>query len=253
LKAVWKGYLGFGLVNIPVALYSAVDDEQINFHLFHEKDNGRIKYNRVCSECGEEISWVNIIKGVEIGKNNFYMIAKEEINELKPKGDDLIEIQEFIDKDQISQIYFTRHYYIGPTDESERPYFLFKETLEDSNKAAIATFVLREKEYTCIVINYKEGLLLSILNYSNQIRDIKNVPNLDDKPDLKQKEKLLARELIDKLTTDKINLEKYRDTFTESLKEMIMKKAEGELISGKAKKISGTENLIEALEASISK
>jgi DNA end-binding protein Ku len=112
---------------------------------------------------------------------------------------------------------------------------------------------LREKEYTCIVINYKEGLLLSILNYSNQIRDIKNVPNLDDKPDLKQKEKLLARELIDKLTTDKINLEKYRDTFTESLKEMIMKKAEGELISGKAKKISGTENLIEALEASISK
>jgi DNA end-binding protein Ku len=246
LKAVWKGYLGFGLVNIPVALYSAVDDEQINFHLFHEKDNGRIKYNRVCSECGEEISWVNIIKGVEIGKNNFYMIAKEEINELKP-------IQEFIDKDQISQIYFTRHYYIGPTDESERPYFLFKETLEDSNKAAIATFVLREKEYTCIVINYKEGLLLSILNYSNQIRDIKNVPNLDDKPDLKQKEKLLARELIDKLTTDKINLEKYRDTFTESLKEMIMKKAEGELISGKAKKISGTENLIEALEASISK
>jgi DNA end-binding protein Ku len=253
LKAVWKGYLGFGLVNIPVALYSAVDDDQINFHLFHEKDNGRIKYNRVCSECGEEISWVNIIKGVEIGKNNFYMIAKEEINELKPKGDDLIEIQEFIDKDQISQIYFTRHYYIGPTDESERPYFLFKETLEDSNKAAIATFVLREKEYTCIVINYKEGLLLSILNYSNQIRDIKNVPNLDDKPDLKQKEKLLARELIDKLTTDKINLEKYRDTFTESLKEMIMKKAEGELISGKAKKISGTENLIEALEASISK
>lgn len=253
MKAVWKGYLGFGLVNIPVALYSAVDDDQINFHLFHEKDNGRIKYNRVCSECGKEISWANITKGVEIGKNNFYMIAKEEIDELRPKADDLIEIQEFIDKDQISQIYFTRHYYIGPTEDSERPYFLFKETLKDSNKAAIATFVLREKEYTCIVINFKEGLLLSILNYSNQIRDIKNVPNLEGKPDLKDKEKLLARELIDKLTTDKISLEKYRDTFTESLKEMIMKKAEGNLVPGKAKKISGTENLIEALEASISK
>ena len=253
MKAVWKGYLGFGLVNIPVALYSAVEDDQINFHLFHEKDNGRIKYNRVCSECGEEISWGNIIKGVEIGKNNFYMIAKEEINELRPKAEDLIEIQEFVDKDQINQIYFTRHYYIGPTEDSERPYFLFKETLKDSNKVAIATFILREKEYICIVIDYKEGLLLSILNYSSQIRDFKNVPNLEDKPVLKEKEKLLARELIDKLTTDNINLEKYRDTFTESLKEMIMKKAEGELVSAKAKKISETENLIEALEASINK
>ncbi len=253
MKAVWKGYLGFGLVNIPVALYSAVEDDQINFHLFHEKDNGRIKYNRVCSECGKEISWGDIIKGIEMGKDAYYMISKEEINELKPKADDLIEIQEFIDIDKISQIYFTRHYYIGPTENTERPYFLFKETLANSNKAAIATFVLREKEYTCMVVNFKEGLLLSILNYSNQIRDIKNVPNLEDKPDLKEKELTLARELIDKLTSDSINLEKYEDTFTESLKELILKKAEGKLVSGKAKKIAGTENLIEALEASINK
>jgi DNA end-binding protein Ku len=253
MKAVWKGYLGFGLVNIPVALYSAVEDDQVNFHLFHEKDNGRIKYNRVCSECGKEISWGDIIKGIEIGKDNYYMISKEEINELKPKADDLIEIQEFVDIDKMSQIYFTRHYYIGPTENSERPYFLFKEILASSNKAAIATFVLREKEYTCMVVNFKEGLLLSILNYSNQIRDIKNVPNLEDKPDLKEKELTLARELIDKLTSDSINLEKYEDTFTESLKELIMKKVEGKLVSGKASKIAGTENLIEALEASINK
>ena len=253
MKAVWKGYLGFGLVNIPVALYSAVDDDQISFHLFHEKDNGRIKYKRVCSECGEEISWGSIIKGVEIGKDNYYMISKDEINELKPKAEDLIEIQEFVNKDQIDQIYFTKHYYVGPTENNERPFFLFKETLAFSNKAAIATFVLREKEYSCMVVNFKDGLLLSILNYSNQIRDIKNIPNLEDKPDLKEKEKLLARELIDKLTIDKIDLKKYKDTFTDSLKQMIMKKAEGELISGKIKKISGTENLIEALEASISK
>ena len=253
MKAVWKGYLGFGLVNIPVALYSAVEGDQINFHLFHEKDNGRIKYNRVCSECGKEISWGDIIKGIEIGKDNYYMISKEEINELKPKADDLIEIQEFIDKGKINQIYFTRHYYIGPTENKERPYFLFKETIAKSNKSAIATFVLREKEYTCIVSDFKEGLLLSILNYSSQIRDIKNIPNLEERPNLKEKELKLARELIDKLTTDTINLEKYEDTFTESLKEIIMKKAEGELISGKVKKIAGTENLIEALEASINK
>ncbi|MEJ2248816.1 MAG: hypothetical protein P8Y97_04055 [Candidatus Lokiarchaeota archaeon] len=219
MKAVWKGYLGFGLVNIPVSLYSAIEKNKFSFRLLHSKDKGPINYKRVCSKCDQEISWNDIVKGLEITKNEFYVLTKEELEELKPEGDDLIEIHEFVDKSEIDPIFINNHYFIGPIEGAERPYYL-----------------------------------LSILNWSDEIRSIENIPYINqEKSKLKQRELDLAEELVDKLTSKSLNLSKYKDTFTENLKKAIKLKAKGEFVSIQKEKRKETENLIDTLRASIEK
>lgn len=253
MKAVWKGFIGFGLVNIPIALYSAVSEERMSFKLLHEKDNGKIHYKRVCGKCGEEVDWGDIVKGLKVGKEEYIVLSKKEIDDLKPKKDDLLEIHEFVHENQIKWIYLNKHYFIGPSEGAERAYFLFKKTLEETNRVAIADFVLREKEYLVAIKPYEKGLLLSIMNYYNEIRDIKNVANISTKTSLKKKEKELAIQLIDQLTNNEFDPSKYKETFTENLKEAIEKKMEGEKISIKKEKTKETEDLIQALEASVQK
>jgi len=252
MKAVWKGYLGFGLVNIPVALYTAVDESGISFRLLHKKDNGPISYKRVCSKCGEEVEWDDIVKGLEVGKEEYYVLTKEEIEELKPESDDLIEIHEFVQSAEIDPLYINKNYFVGPQEGGERSYTLFKGVLESQDKVAIASFVMREKKYLCMVKSYKKGLLMSILNYANDIRSIKNVPKINyEHPTLKDKEVELSTQLIENMSSDSFSLEKYENTFQENLREAIKKKAQGERVSISKKKAKKTENLIESLEASL--
>lgn len=251
MKAVWKGYIGFGLVNIPIALYTAVGRDKFSFRMLHNDDHGQIKYKRVCSKCNEEIKSEDIVKGVEVRKNDFYVLTKEELKELKPKGDDLLSIEEFIKKDEIDIIYLDRPYFVGPISGAERAYHLFKNTLEISGKAAIGKFVMREKEYICSITNYKKGILLNLLNYDKQVRSIDNVPNIDSEVELNEKESELALQLIEKLTNKSFDISKYKETFTENLMDAIKKKMKGEGITIKEEKVEKTEDLIEALKASV--
>jgi DNA end-binding protein Ku len=254
MKAVWKGYLGFGLVNIPIALYSAVDQNKISFRLLHSEDKAPINYKRVCSKCGKEVPWGDIVKGLEVGKNEFYVLTKEELNELKPEADDLVEIHEFVNKSEIDPLYINKHYFVGPIEGAERSYLLLKQILGSSDRVAIATFVMREKKYICMIEEYKKGFLLSILNWADEIRSIENVPNIDyEVPQLKDKEVELGEQLVDKLTTKSFDLSKYEDTFSENLKEAIKAKAKGEMLSFKKEKVSETKDLIETLKASVEK
>ena len=249
MKAVWKGYVGFGLVNIPISLYSAVDQDRISFRLLHDEDKAPITYKRFCTECGKEVDWGDIVKGLEVGKNEYYVFTKKEIEELKPEAGDMIEIKEFVNKEELEWIYLNKHYFLGSQKGAERSFNLLKRVMGDTNKIAIAKFVMREKEYVCAIYNYKKGFLLSILNYENEIRDIENVPNIGKETELKDREIELAEELIDKLTNKHLSMDKYEDTFTEKLKEVV-KEGVVEHIE-KGKKVQKTENLIESLEASI--
>lgn len=251
MKAVWKGYLGFGLVNIPVALYSAIDKQKLSFNLLHAEDKGHIKYKRFCETCGNEINWDKIVKGLEIGKNEYYVISKNELEKFKPEGSKLIEIQEFIKDNEIDPIYHDKSYFIGPTPGGIRPYFLFKATLEKTRKSAIGKFVMRKNEYISEIRPYKKGLLLITLNYAHEVRDIERVPKLDEHPKLKQKEEELAIQLIEKFTSKSFEISKYKDTFTEEIKEAIREEVKGEFITMKGKEIQETENLMEALKASL--
>jgi DNA end-binding protein Ku len=253
MKAIWTGAISFGLVNIPVRLYSAIEQQENGFRLLHKKDNVPLKYKRWCPKHDHEVPWDEVVKGLEIGKNKYFVLEKEELGKLRPKGTDEIEILEIIDSWQIDPIYFGHHYFIGPDSGKEKAYFLLKNALEQAAKAAVGKFVMKEREHVCAIESYKSGLLLTTLNYAHEIRDIRKVDFLDDAPDLKQQEVNLATQLIAKLEKKEFKIAGFRDTFADELKALVRKKAKGELVEVKyePKGTGGEKNLIEALKASL--
>lgn len=249
MKAIWTGSISFGLVSIPIKLYSAIQHHTVNFKLLHKKDNSPIKYKRFCEKENKEVEWKDISKGLEISKDKFLIMSKEEIEKLKPAKSDLIEIVEFIDTNHVDPIYFNSHYFMAPQKEKEKAYFLFKEVLQSTNKIAIARFTMKEKQHVAVISSYKNGLLLSTLNYSYEIKDIKGIEELKSPPELKKPEIKLAEELINKLYKPSFNIQEFKDEFLEQLKEAIKKKEKG-VIEIK-EEVKPHKNLVEALKASL--
>lgn len=253
MKSIWNGSVSFGLVNIPVKLYSAIESKSFGFKMLDSKHHAPIKYKRVSEKTGKEVPWKEIVKGIEISKGKFFVPSKEQIKAIKPEKSDTIDIVEFVDQDQIDPIYFHSHYYIGPGKAKEKTYFLFREILQATARTALGRFVMREKEYVCTIKAYKKGLLLTTLNYPYEIRDIVNVDNLAETPKLKSQEKDLAKELINKLYKNEFDITQFKDTFAEEMEKMLKQAAKGKMIEVRKveKKEKKEENLIEALKASL--
>jgi DNA end-binding protein Ku len=249
MKSILSGSISFGLVNIPIKLYSAVQHHAVNFKLVHKKDSSPIKYKRYCEKENKEVEWKDIAKGIEISKGKFIVLSKEEIQKFKPAKSDLIEVIKFIDAKHLDPIYFNNHYFMAPRKEKDKAYFLFREVLQSTSKIAIARFVMREKEYVCVISSYKNGLLLSTLNYAYEIKDIKQIEELKNPPKLRKEELVLAKELINKLYFSEFDISEFKDTFLEQLKASIKQKEEGKVIIIKPK--VKTKNLVEALKASL--
>lgn len=252
MRAVWSGDISFGLVSIPVKLYSAVKSETLGFRMLHKKHMAPIKYKKVCSECGKEIPLNEIVKGLEIRKGKYYVLTAEELDRLKPKKTNNIEIIEFIDEAQIDPIYFNGHYYLAPGKEKEKAYFLLREVLRGGAKVAIGKFVMREKEHVCVIRSYKTGLVLTTLNYNYEVRNIKDIENLSESVSVGEKELSLAKKIVEHLSREKFKMEEFKDSFAEELKKAIRAKEKGEVIKvKKIKEAPKEENLIEALKASV--
>jgi DNA end-binding protein Ku len=253
MKSIWNGSISFGLVNIPIKLYSAVEPRSFGFKMLDGKNHSPIKYKRVSEKTGEEVPWNEIVKGVELAKGKFFVPTKEQLQAIKPEKSDTIDIVEFVDQDQIDPVYFSSHYYIGPAKEKEKTYFLFKEILQITARTALGRFVMREKEYVATIKAYKQGLLLTTLNYAYEVRDIKKLPNIAAGPKINEPELKLAKELINKLYKNRFNIEQFHDTFAEEMEKILEKASKGEMIvSAKApKKVKREENLIAALKASL--
>lgn len=254
MKSIWNGSISFGLVNIPIKLYSAVESKAFSFRMLDSKDYSPIKYKKVSEKTGKEVAWKDIVKGVEIGKGKFFVPSKDQLASIKPEKSDTIDIVEFVDQDQIDPVFFHSHYYVGPAKEKEKTYFLFREILQMTARTALGRFVMRDKEYVCTIKSYKEGLLLTTLNYSYEVRDIAKVDHIGvSSPKLQKAELTLAGELINKLYKNKFNIEQFKDTFAEEMEKIMEKAARGEIIeSAKVKKVKREEeNLIAALKASL--
>ena len=253
MKSIWNGSINFGLVNIPVKLYSAVESKAFSFKMLDSEHHSPIKYKRVSEKTGKEVPWKDIVKGIELAKGKFFVPSKEQIAAIKPEKSDTIDIVEFVDQDQIDPLYFNSHYYIGPAKEKEKTYFLFKEILQITARTALGRFVMREKEYVCTIKAYKEGMLLTTLNYVYEIREVKDVDNLSAVPKLSKEELSLAKELINKLYKKQFNIDQFKDTFAEEMEKLMKKAAKGEdIVSVKiAKKEKKEDNLIAALKASL--
>jgi DNA end-binding protein Ku len=252
MRPIWSGSIAFGMVNIPVKLYTATENRSVGFHLLHDKDHSPIEYKHWCKKEDKEVPWNEIVRGLEIEDNEYYIFTKQDIQNLKAERTDYIIINEFVEMEQINPIYYDKHYYMAPAKPKEKAYFLFHDVLQTRNKLAVGTFVMREKEYVAAIAAYKGGMQLTTLNYAYEIRDISTLPELEKPIESTKPELDLASQLIDKMTDEHFTIAKYKDTFTSRLKEEIKRKGAPIKVPEIEKpKETPEENLIQALKASI--
>ncbi|MEX0939729.1 MAG: Ku protein [Candidatus Babeliales bacterium] len=232
MKALWKGRLAFGLVNIPIKLYSAIESQSLGFKLLHAKCHTPLSYQRFCPHCKKIIEWGDVIKGKELADGSYFILTKEQIEKMKPETIDVIEVIEFIDITKIDPIYFDSHYYLAPQKVTEKAYFLFTEIMKEMQVTAIGKFVLREKEYVCSIQPYQTGFLLSTLNYAYEIRPISRVEELSVKvtAEVTKQERNLAEKFIKSLTKKEFDITDFKDTFNEELQKQIQRVTEGKKV-----------------------
>ena len=251
MRSIWNGSISFGLVSIPVKLYSAVSPQAIGFKLLCKKCMTPVHYERRCEGCKDPVKWEDTLKALDLGDGQYLPFTQEELNAIRPEKTDRIEIVEFVGAAEIQPLYYNKFYYCAPPKSTDRAYFLFHRVLGDSKKVAIGRFVMREKEYVCSISAFESGLLLSTLNYAYEIRDINEIGALKEAPKLKKEEIELAKKLVDQLTQKELNLEEFEDTFAEKLKTMIQKKEKVYVPEAEEERPFDEASLMEALQASL--
>ena len=252
-RSIWSGAISFGLVNVPVKLYSATSHKEVSFNMLHKKDGARIKQQRICSEEGVEVPWDEIAKGYEISPGRYVMLDKEELAALNPKADKSIAIEDFVDQSQIDPIYYENAYYLAPDRGAAKPYALLLEAMKKTGKVGIARVVLRTRQYLAAVRPMGKGLALSTMLYAdevNPIEEIEELPGSESKP--KDRELEMAQQLVESLST-KFEPEKYTDEHREQVLALIEKKAKGEeiVVSQEPEEPTKVVNLMDALQKSL--
>jgi DNA end-binding protein Ku len=254
-RAIWSGSISFGLLNVPVKLYSAVARRGISLREIRESDGARIRHRRVAEGTDEEVPFEKIVKAFEITSGNYVPLGKDEMAALAPKKTRAIEVQDFVDLDEIDPIYFDSPYYLGPAEGAEKAYSLLVSAMRESGKVAIARFVFRNKEHLAAIRPADGVLTLTTMRFADEV-----VPpeELDDvlpaeKPKVAKREVEMAEKLIESLTTH-FDPSAYRDEHREELMALIERKAEGkEVVAPQAVEPEATEapDLMAALEESI--
>jgi DNA end-binding protein Ku len=255
-RAIWSGSISFGLLNVPVKLYSAVARRGISLREIRESDGARIRHRRVAEGTDEEVPYEKIIKAFEISKDRYVPLSKEEMASLDPKKSRAIEVQDFVDLAEIDPIYFDSPYYLGPAEGAGRAYSLLAEAMEGSGKVAIARFVFRNKEHLAAIRPAEGVLTLTTMRFADEV-----VPpsELDDvlpaeKPEVAKREVQMAEQLIKSLTRS-FDPSAYRDEYREQLLAMIERKASGEEVvaapEGDEREATKAPDLMAALEESI--
>lgn len=251
-RAIFSGAISFGLVYIPIKIYTATEPREIEFHNLCNVCGTPLVYKRWCPKCEKEVAWQDIKKGFKISKERWIILEKEEIEKIKLPSTKTIDIQSFTDVSQIDPIYFQKAYYVVPEEGGIKPYSLLVEALGLANKAAIGKVVLRNKEYLVCLRPFRKGLVMHILFFIREIKDIEELPELKNLVVVSREELELAKALIGKLTEEEFDVSRFKDEYTEKLKELIKAKAEGKEFEVKAEeKVAEARGLMEALKASV--
>ncbi len=251
-RALWKGSISLGLVNIPIAIYLAAKDRIIEFHNLCGKCHTPLTYKRWCPHCEREVPWNEIVKGYKISKGKYVIVEKKELEALQLKSTKAIEIVQFIDVGQIDPLFIEKNYYLVPQEGGEKAYHLFRNVLEITGKAAIGKVVFRGKEHLVAIRHYKKGLIMTVLHYKDEIIPIEELEALKRTVVIKENELKLAKALIEKLS-GKFEIEKFKDEYIEAVSNLIKKKAAGEKVVEKPVKVEPTSSrdLMKALKASV--
>jgi DNA end-binding protein Ku len=250
MKTIWKGAISFGLVTIPVKLYGATEEKTLRFNQLHEQDGGRIRYKRVCSVDGEEVPYNEIVKGYEYEKDHYVTLTDEELDALPVPTARAIEIERFVDSEQIDPIYFQRSYYLVPDGTGAKAYHLLREAMSDEDKVAVAKIAFRDKEHLATVRLRENVLVLETMFWPDEIRNA-SFDELDEDVELRPQELKMARSLIDSLTDD-FEPKDFHDEYRAALEDLISKKVRGEEVTyAEPAEPSKVVDLMDALRASV--
>jgi DNA end-binding protein Ku len=253
-RAIWSGAISFGLVNIPVKLYSAVSRKTVRFHQIDAESGGRVRQKRVGPD-GEEVPYEQIVKGYEIGPDRYVTITPEELESLEPQKTRTIDIEDFVDLEQIDPIYYDHPYYLAPDTGAAKAYRLLVDAMEESGKVAVARVVLRSKEHLVAIRPRDGALAMETMLFSDEVISPESLEELaaaDGDVKTSDRELTMAQQLIDSLSSE-FEPEKYRDEYRDRVLDLIERKAQGETIvieepTAEPEKVP---DLMAALEASI--
>jgi DNA end-binding protein Ku len=228
-SSVWKGYLSFGLLSIPIRLFTAARGDRIGLNQLHEVCHSRIKMPLFCPTCDRKVERSEIIKGYEYEKDQYVLFSDEDLDKIEPESARAMEILEFVKVDEIDPLYYDASYYLTPEDEGKKAYSLLLKAMEDSNYAAIAKVTMHQREHIVVIRPRAEGMTLHTMFYQSEIREVAEFTH-QDKVEPKEAEKKLAMQLIDSLAAP-FEPEKYRDEYQESMRAMIAAKQKGQEVT----------------------
>jgi DNA end-binding protein Ku len=254
-RAIWTGSISFGLLNVPVRLYSAVSRKNVSFRELRASDSSRIRHKRVAEADGEEVPYEEIVKGYEIAPEQYVVLTRDELEELDPQKTKAIEIQDFVDLDEIDPIYFDHPYYLGPDKGAEKAYALLVKAMSDSNKVAIARFVLRNRENLAAIRPMGKVLTMATMRFADEVvspDELEDVVPANGRK-LEKREVEMAQQLIESLSGE-FDPDKYRDEYREELLSLIERKGRGEEVVeavSEAPKPTKAPDLMAALEESL--
>ena len=248
--SVWTGYLTFGLISMPVRLFSGARGERVSFHMLHRPDHVRVKQQLICPEEEVVVDRSEIVKGYEYRKGEYVIIEPEEIKKIEPKTAKAMEILEFVKATEVDPIYFETSYYLMPEEPGKRPYALLSRALQETGHLGIAKLTMHNREYTVVLRPHEGGIILHTMYYENEVRRIENFGAPD--VDVKEAEVKVAHQLIEALEAP-FEPQKYHDTFEDNLRELIKARLEGKEVTpiDKPKKVAPVTDLMAALKQSL--
>ncbi len=250
MRPLWTGAIGFGLVNIPVKLYSATESSDIDLDMLDKKDQSHIKYLRVNEKTGKEVAWANIVKGFDTG-SKYVILDEADFEKAGAEKTKLIEITDFVKQEEIDSVYYETPYYLAPEKSGVRPYALLREALIKTKRAGVASFVMRNKEHLAILRVSGDAIILNRIRFHEEIRPTTEL-TLPAKTVVKPAELKMAIALVDQLS-GKFDITGYKDSYSASLMKVINAKAKGKKTEAPVMKVvhSKAKDLMEQLKASI--
>jgi len=235
-RAIWKGSISFGLVNIPIALYPATRREEFKFRLLRKSDLSPVNYKRVAEKDGKEVSWDQIVKGYEYEKGKYVILKDEDFQRVDLEATQTVDIKDFVEQEEIDPVFFYKPYYLEPQKGGDKAYVLLRDALKDSGKVGIAKVVIKTREYLAGVKPEDEVLVLELMHFADELADPARL-HVPKKIEVGKREMNMAKSLIDSMSS-KWNPEKYKDDYREALMQVIEEKVEagGKEIEEKPKK-----------------
>jgi len=250
MRPIWKGTISFGLINIPVKLFSAVQESSLDFDMLDSKDHSHIKFKRVSETTGQEVAFADIVKGYKLD-SGYVILEAEDFDAADAIKTKMIEIKSFVDEREIDSLYYEQPYYLEPETTAMNAYALLRDALQSSGKVGVTTFVLRNKEGLAILKPYKNVIVLNRIRFSQEIREPSEL-KLPPLSKTKSKEMDMANKLVEQLT-EKFNIDEYKDTYTAKLLKRIKEKSKGKKINSPKLKVmhKQSDDLMDMLKASL--